>query len=196
MERGLIVVPIGPLQSNMYIITGPSGIFIIDPSVSLQATEDFLIDYYDEQDIPIIQHCLGTLHDALNETECLKVNSREDSTLNLIIMDGKYFLNVRKTTIALIGLVLDIAFAKGFASFVLAVFGLNAAKIRKLEYSEKRVLLYVQAEKINFDPDKNEFVIHGDINYEFEAEQLKTIIEKLLEDEIISRKGNFLKINF
>ena len=42
MERGLIVVPIGPLQSNMYIITGESGIFIIDPSVSLEATEDYL----------------------------------------------------------------------------------------------------------------------------------------------------------
>ena len=42
MERGLIVVPIGPLQSNMYIITGETGIFIIDPSVSLEATEDFL----------------------------------------------------------------------------------------------------------------------------------------------------------
>ena len=42
MERGLIVVPIGPLQSNMYIITGESGIFIIDPSVSLEATEEFL----------------------------------------------------------------------------------------------------------------------------------------------------------
>ena len=41
MERGLIVVPIGPLQSNMYIITGKSGIFVIDPSVSLEATEDF-----------------------------------------------------------------------------------------------------------------------------------------------------------
>lgn len=41
MERGLIVVPLGPLQSNMYIITGPSGIFIIDPSVSLAKTEVF-----------------------------------------------------------------------------------------------------------------------------------------------------------
>ena len=41
MERGLIVVPLGPLQSNMYIITGPSGIFIVDPSVSLAKTEVF-----------------------------------------------------------------------------------------------------------------------------------------------------------
>ena len=42
MERGLITVPLGPLQSNMYIITGQSGIFVIDPSVSLEKTEDFL----------------------------------------------------------------------------------------------------------------------------------------------------------
>ena len=41
MERGLIVVPIGPLQSNMYLITGPSGLFIVDPSVSPDKTELF-----------------------------------------------------------------------------------------------------------------------------------------------------------
>lgn len=41
MERGLIVVPLGPLQSNMYIITGKTGLFIIDPSVSPEKTEDF-----------------------------------------------------------------------------------------------------------------------------------------------------------
>ena len=41
MERGLIVVPLGPLQSNMYIITGQTGLFIIDPSVSPERTEDF-----------------------------------------------------------------------------------------------------------------------------------------------------------
>ena len=41
MERGLIVVPLGPLQSNMYIITGKTGIFIVDPSVSPSKTEEF-----------------------------------------------------------------------------------------------------------------------------------------------------------
>ena len=41
MERGLIVVPLGPLQSNMYIITGTTGIFIVDPSVSPAKTEEF-----------------------------------------------------------------------------------------------------------------------------------------------------------
>ena len=41
MERRLITVPFGPLQSNMYLITGEAGIFVVDPSVSPQKTEEF-----------------------------------------------------------------------------------------------------------------------------------------------------------
>ena len=41
MERRLITVPFGPLQSNMYLITGDAGIFVVDPSVSPQRTEEF-----------------------------------------------------------------------------------------------------------------------------------------------------------
>ncbi len=40
MERGLITLPIGPLQSNMYILTGPAGLFVIDPSVSPERAEE------------------------------------------------------------------------------------------------------------------------------------------------------------
>ena len=41
MERSLITVPFGPLGSNMYIVTGPAGVFIIDPSVSPEKAEAF-----------------------------------------------------------------------------------------------------------------------------------------------------------
>ena len=41
MERRLITVPYGPLQSNMYVITGPSGVFIVDTSVSPERTEEY-----------------------------------------------------------------------------------------------------------------------------------------------------------
>jgi len=41
MDCGLIAVPFGPLQSNQYIITGKTGIFIIDPSVSPEKTDAF-----------------------------------------------------------------------------------------------------------------------------------------------------------
>ena len=41
MECGLITVPLGPLASNMYLITGSDGIIIVDPSVSPEKTESF-----------------------------------------------------------------------------------------------------------------------------------------------------------
>ena len=41
MERRLITVPFGPLQSNMYVITGPAGVFIVDTSVSPERTEEY-----------------------------------------------------------------------------------------------------------------------------------------------------------
>lgn len=41
MERQLITVPLGPLQSNMYLITGDSGVFVVDPSVSPVKAESF-----------------------------------------------------------------------------------------------------------------------------------------------------------
>lgn len=41
MERRLITVPLGPLQSNMYLITGKAGIFVVDPSVSPEHAEEF-----------------------------------------------------------------------------------------------------------------------------------------------------------
>ena len=41
MERSLITIPLGPLESNMYIIAGSSGLFVIDPSVSPESAEEF-----------------------------------------------------------------------------------------------------------------------------------------------------------
>ena len=41
MERRLITVPLGPLQSNMYLVTGDSGIFVVDPSVSPERAEEY-----------------------------------------------------------------------------------------------------------------------------------------------------------
>ena len=41
MERRLITVPLGPLESNMYLITGDTGIFVVDPSVSPERAEEY-----------------------------------------------------------------------------------------------------------------------------------------------------------
>lgn len=41
MDSRLIQIPLGPLESNMYLITGSSGVYIIDPSVSPVRAEDY-----------------------------------------------------------------------------------------------------------------------------------------------------------
>lgn len=41
MECKLIVVPLGPLQSNMYLIAADNGVFVVDPSVSPERTESY-----------------------------------------------------------------------------------------------------------------------------------------------------------
>ena len=41
MDSRLIPIPLGPLESNMYLITGSSGVYIIDPSVSPERAEEY-----------------------------------------------------------------------------------------------------------------------------------------------------------
>ena len=41
MERRLTAVPLGPFQSNMYVMTGDAGIFVVDPSVSPNRAGDY-----------------------------------------------------------------------------------------------------------------------------------------------------------
>lgn len=42
MDFELITIPYGPLGSNMYLFTNSSGVFIVDPSVSIDLAEKFL----------------------------------------------------------------------------------------------------------------------------------------------------------
>lgn len=41
MDSRLITLPLGPLESNMYLITGHAGVFVVDPSVSPKTAEEF-----------------------------------------------------------------------------------------------------------------------------------------------------------
>lgn len=41
MDSRLITIPLGPLGSNMYLITGSSGVYIVDPSVSPEMAEEY-----------------------------------------------------------------------------------------------------------------------------------------------------------
>ncbi len=160
--------------------------------------ESFWANYFDQTGVALVQRNLGIIHDALNKTEHFDIKHTDDSSMNLVMMDGEYFLSVRKTTIALVGLILDITFTKGFATFVLGLFGFHADQIRKLNYEEKRILLLIQADKIWFDHARNEYnkAIDDEIDYEFPPETIKTIINGLIDKGIVVRKDNRLKVAF
>ncbi len=175
-----------------------------DTSVSFQGTQEelavFLADYYEKSNPAFAGQFLVIFQDAMNQEETLKYMVEPEGSghreMGLVLMHGEYYLNTRLATIALIGLILDATFTHGFAAFVIGIFGLGAEKIRKLKYAEKRVLMYIQAEKISWDPDAEEYVIHEDPGYEFSPDELKKIIEQLIYDEVILKRGNDLGISY
>lgn len=116
-----------------------------------------------------------------------------------------YYLNMKKTTLAFIGLIFDIQLTKGFASFALSVLGITADTIRKLSDIEKCVLLLIKSDSIITDNDG--YAFNGTLNcinfasgctycqYDrcnLDKGVLNDTIRKLLGNNIIRRKGNSL----
>lgn len=115
------------------------------------------------------------------------------------------YLNMKKTTLAFIGLLFDIQFTKGFASFTLDIFGVTAGTIRKLSNIEKCVLIMIKSDSIIIDNDRYAFAdtpncmnFVAECTYcqydrcNLDKEVLNSTIKKLLENNIIRRKGNSL----
>ena len=79
----------------------------------------WLEDYFDADQVDLVVRSLPTLIEALNESESVKAVKPKKDELELLISDDNYFINVRKTTLALLGLILDIAFTRGAATLAL-----------------------------------------------------------------------------
>ena len=156
----------------------------------------FLSEYYEGNKTELFLHSMGTVYDALNETETVRIVLKDscDVRLGLVTTEMNYHLNVRKTTLALIGLIMDITLTKGFASFALEMFGVTAGKIRRLTPKEKQILLLINAEKILIDEKTDTYEINDERDYGFTSDQIKSIIDKLVDDEVVKRKGRELKI--
>lgn len=86
----------------------------------------------------------------LSDGESFKELHNDVSTniemLNFLTDDASYFINVKFLTLAFICLIFDITISRGFASFLLDVFGTNYAAI-KLNDMEKCVAYKIRAEK-------------------------------------------------
>lgn len=161
---------------------------------------DFLKQYYREDEIELVKRSFSLLRDSLDSSEKLVIHKEvpalDGTTMGLMFLQDNYYINVRISSIAFLGLILDVAFTKGFASFVLATFGVTAKAIRKLKPEEKKVLVLVRAGKVRFNSEGTAYVIEDEVSQDFTDEDIKAIILKLEDDDIVYDKDGVLKMYF
>lgn len=180
--------------------------------INIQGDESTIIQelskYMNQGGAKLILQNLSSFMDVLDNDETFDVKEEkqgQEDGLGFMIPKTNYYLNVRKTTIAFIGLLLDIQFAKGFASFIFEIFGVTADTIRKLSEIEKCVLLLIKTDSIIMDD--SEYTLIGDpncMNFTLECtycqynkcclskEVLNDTVQQLLDAKVIKCKGNSL----
>ncbi len=180
--------------------------------INIQGDENSIIQelskYMNQGGAKLIVQNLSSYIDILDDDEIFDVKEEkreQENGLGFMIPKTNYYLNVRKTTIAFIGLLFDIQFTKGFASFILDIFGVTADTIRKLSEVEKCVLLLIKTDSINMNDGK--YALSGAPNcmnfalrctycqYDkcnLSKEVLNDTVQKLLDAKVIRCKGNSL----
>ncbi|MBD5540658.1 MAG: hypothetical protein HDR00_05610 [Lachnospiraceae bacterium] len=181
--------------------------------INIQGDENTIIQelskYMNPGGAKLIVQNLPSYIDVLDDDETFEVKEEIEGLpnkgLGLLLLKTNYYLNVKKTTIAFIGLLFDIQFTKGFASFALEVFGITADTIRKLSEIEKCVLLLIKTDSIIIDDGK--YALSGTPNCKnfalrctycqydkccLSKEVLNDTVQKLLDAKVIKCKGNSL----
>lgn len=180
--------------------------------INIQGDENKILQelskYMNQGGAKLIVQNMPSFLDILGDDEAFditKEKQEQENQLGFMVPKTNYYLNVRKTTIALIGLLFDIQFTQGFASFVLNIFGITADTIRKLTNMEKCVLLLLKTDSIIFD--NGGYVISDaskcmnfDIGCTYcqydkchlSKEALNDTVQKLLDEKVIKRKGDSL----
>lgn len=180
--------------------------------IDIQGDENTVIQelskYMSQGGARLIVQNMSSFADVLDDDEAFNVMQEEqgqEDRLGFVVPATNYYLNLKKTTIAFIGLLFDIQFTKGFASFVLNVFGITADTIRRLADIEKCVLLLLKTDSIIID--NGEYAISDAsrcMNFTLRCtycqydrcclskEVLNDTIPKLLDEKVIKRKGNSL----
>lgn len=180
--------------------------------VNIQGDENTIIQelskYMNQGGAKLIVQNLSSFMDVLGDDEVFDVKEEkleQENGLGFMVPKTNYYINVRKTTIAFIGLLFDIQFTKGFASFTLEIFGITADTIRKLSEIEKCVLLLIKTDSITMDD--GEYALSGVPNCmnfalgctycqydkcQLSKEVLNDTVQKLLDAKAIKYKGNSL----
>lgn len=180
--------------------------------INIQGDENTVVlelsKYMNQGGAKLIIQNLPLFMNVLDNDEVFDIKEEKQGqkdSLGFIVPKTNYYLNIKKTTIAFIGLLFDIRFTQSFASFALNIFGITADPIRRLSNTEKCVLLLIKSDSITTDSD--EYVFSGTpscMNFALRCtycqydkchlpkESLNDIIQKLLEEKIIKCKGKSL----
>lgn len=180
--------------------------------INIQGDENTIIlelsKYMNQGGAKLMIQNLISFMDALDEDDVFNITEEipeQKDGLGFIVPKTNYYLNIKKTTLAFIGLLFDIQFTQGFTSFVLNIFGITADTIRKLSNIEKCVLLLVKTDSVTTNnggyaldgiPKCMNFLL-GCTYCQYDKchlskEILNDTIQKLLEEKIIKHKGNSL----
>ncbi len=180
--------------------------------VRIQGDENTIIQelskYVNQGGAKLILQNLSSYIDVFDDDETFDIKEEkqeQEEGLGFVVPQTNYFLNVKKTTIAFVGLLFDIQFTKGFASFILEVFGVTADTIRKLTDIEKCVLLLIKTDSVSMDNGKYMFCDAPNcMNFALRCtycqydkchlskEVLNDTVQKLLDAKVIKCKGNSL----
>lgn len=116
-----------------------------------------LSKYMDTSGARTIVRNLSFFNDLIDDDEILEINGKvhgQGDRMEFMVPKTNYYINLKMTTIAFMGLLLDIGFTEGITSFVLNIFGVAADAIRKLSDTEKCVLLLIKRGFILIDESK------------------------------------------
>ncbi len=180
--------------------------------INIQGDENTVISelskYMNQGGAKLIVQNLPFFMDALGDDEAFDIKEEkpeQENGLGFMIPKTNYYLNVKKTTLAFIGLLLDIQFTNGFASFVLNIFGVTADTVRKLKDIEKCVLLLLKTNSIIMDNGK--YTLNGTpkcMNFALGCTYrqydkcclsngvLHDTVQHLLDEKVIKCRGNSL----
>lgn len=184
--------------------------------IKIQGNENDIISelsqYMSSSNARIIVRNLSAFTDLIDDDETLEINREypdSGDSMDFLIPATNYYVNLKMTTLAFIGLMLDIEFTKGFAAFILSVFGITADAIRKLSDTEKCVLLLIKAEAVLLKEGRyvmidsalcNNYARNCDCRQydkcKLSEDMLTTTVQKLLDKSIIKQDGNALVYKF
>lgn len=126
---------------------------------------------------------------------------------NTLILNAKYNVNIRKSLLIFIMLLLDSRITKGVASAVLGISGLSGQSIHKISEQEKCILLETLIGKKRLVDDYKHYkkqCTQKDIKCPYRIEytcmrshsESEKILDELISKEIIKRKNGFIQIMF